>query len=83
MLWTGRGRRLTARANATVDTAPPPAPRTRHDRHADIIAADKGQGPGFNAHRVPNLKLNLLAVDRDHARAELDTDGEVVDRLEA
>lgn len=32
---------------------------------------------------IPDLQLDLLAVDRDHPRAEFDADGEVVDRLEA
>lgn len=35
------------------------------------------------AYRVPNLQLHLLVVDVDHAGAELDADGEVVDGLEA
>ena len=33
-------------------------------------------------HRVPDLELDLLALDVDHPGAELHADGEVVDRLE-
>ncbi len=32
--------------------------------------------------RVPDLQLDLLAVDGDHARAELDADSQVVHGLE-
>jgi len=32
---------------------------------------------------IPNLQLNLLAADGDGATAELDTDGQIVDGLEA
>lgn len=35
------------------------------------------------AGRVPNLQLDLLAVDGDHPGAELDPDRQVMDRLEA
>ena len=35
------------------------------------------------AHRVPDLQLDLLVVYRDHARAELDADGQIVHWLEA
>lgn len=31
---------------------------------------------------VPNLELDGAAVDGDHASAELNTDGEIVNRLE-
>lgn len=34
-------------------------------------------------HRVPDLQLYLLAVYVDHARAELDADGQVMHGLEA
>jgi hypothetical protein len=34
-------------------------------------------------HRVPDLELDLLVVNADHARAELHPDGQVVHRLEA
>ena len=34
-------------------------------------------------YRVPNLELDGLVVDGDHAGAELDADGEVMDGLEA
>ena len=37
----------------------------------------------MEAHRVPDLQLYLLAVNVDHARAELDTNGQVVHRLES
>ena len=33
-------------------------------------------------HRVPDLKLDLLPLDVDHASTELDADGEIVHRLE-
>ncbi len=33
-------------------------------------------------HRVPYLQLDLLPLDVDHPGAELDTDSEVMDRLE-
>jgi hypothetical protein len=35
------------------------------------------------AHRVPDLELDLLPVNVDHARAKLHADREVVHRLEA
>lgn len=35
------------------------------------------------AGRVPNLQLDLLAVDGDHPGAELDADRQVMNRLEA
>ena len=33
------------------------------------------------AHRVPNLQLDLFAVNVDHACAKLDANGEIVNRL--
>jgi hypothetical protein len=36
-----------------------------------------------NPYRVPNLQLDLLVHDLDHACAELDADGEIVHGLEA
>ena len=33
-------------------------------------------------HRVPDLQLDLLPLDVDHASTELDADGEIVHRLE-
>ena len=35
----------------------------------------------MSSHGVPDLELDLLALDVDHARAELDADGEVVHGL--
>jgi hypothetical protein len=40
-------------------------------------------GAASPTHRVPNLQLDLLLVYVDHARPELDADGQVVHRLEA
>lgn len=37
----------------------------------------------MSAHRVPYLQLDLLVVDGDEASPELNSDREVVDRLEA
>lgn len=34
-------------------------------------------------HRVPNLQLDLLAIDIDHSSPKLHTNGEIVHRLEA
>jgi len=34
-------------------------------------------------HRIPDLELDLFVVCLDHARTELNPDGEVVYRLEA
>jgi hypothetical protein len=33
------------------------------------------------AHRVPDLQLDLFAVNVDHACAKLDANGKIVDRL--
>lgn len=41
-----------------------------------------GEGKGKSTDRVPNLELDGLVVDGDHAGAELDADGEVVHGLE-
>ena len=35
-----------------------------------------------STNRVPNLELDLLPLDVDHASTELDADGEIVHRLE-
>ena len=46
----------------------------------------RGGGAGEacrRTHSVPDLQLDLLVVYRDHARAELDADGQVVHWLEA
>ena len=43
-------------------------------------ANDKVRSPPL--YRVPNLELDLLSVDGDHARAKLDANREVVDGLE-
>lgn len=37
----------------------------------------------MSAHRVPYLQLDLLVVDGDEASPELNSDRQVVDRLEA
>lgn len=37
---------------------------------------------GLNAYCVPNLQLDLLAINVDHARSKLNTDCQVVNRLE-
>lgn len=38
---------------------------------------------GRPTHRIPNLQLNLLAIDVDHSRAELHANSEVVHGLKA
>ena len=38
--------------------------------------------PWQSTHRVPDLQLDLLPLDVDHASTELDADGEIVHRLE-
>ena len=38
--------------------------------------------PSQSTHRVPDLELDLLPLDVDHASTELDADGEIVHRLE-
>ena len=38
--------------------------------------------PCQSTHRVPDLELDLLPLDVDHASTELDADGEIVHRLE-
>eukprot|EP00964_Phaeocystis_antarctica_P042688 scaffold24476_cov62-Phaeocystis_antarctica.AAC.1 len=63
--------------------APPvraPRRRTLDWRRASATLWGYGQRV---AHRVPDLQLDLLVVYRDHARAELDADGQVVHWLEA
>ncbi len=35
------------------------------------------------AYRIPNLELNLLSVNVDHAGPELDPDGQVVNWLKS
>lgn len=42
-----------------------------------------GLDPAVEPYRVPDLQLDLLCVNVDHAGTELDSDGEVVHRLEA
>ena len=63
--------------------APPVrAPRQRALDWGRASATLWGYGPRV-AHRVPDLQLDLLVVYRDHARAELDADGQVMHWLEA
>ena len=63
--------------------APPVrAPRQRALDWGRASATLWGYGPRV-AHRVPDLQLDLLVVYRDHARAELDADGQIVHWLEA
>ena len=37
----------------------------------------------FGTYRVPNLKFDLVVVDGDRSRAKLDTNGQVMYRLES
>ena len=38
---------------------------------------------GGGTYRVPDLQLDLTVIDRDGSRAELDTDRQIVHRLES
>ena len=53
------------------------------DRAPTTTTPQRPPPPPHATHRVPDLQLDLLAVDVDHARAKLDADREVVHRLEA
>lgn len=54
------------------------------NQQTDSSSATAGPAtPSRRPHRVPDLQLDLLVLDVDHARAELDADREVVHRLEA
>lgn len=64
--------RLAARNVVHEQGAGRPAVVRARDRPERLLAG-----------RVPNLQLDLLAVDGDHPRAELDPDRQVMDRLEA
>ena len=50
-------------------------------RRAPVVRPRDGP-KGLLAGRVPYLKLDLFAVNVDHARAKLHPDGQVVHRLE-
>ncbi len=49
---------------------------------ATVVGAGDG-AEGLLAGRVPDLEFDLFVGDGDHACAEFDADGEVVDGLEA
>ena len=48
-----------------------------------VDAAERSKLPARNTHRIPDLQFDLSIVNRDHPRAELHADGQVMDRLEA